>query len=334
MILTDILTPVSTTVEKKRFGPVNDGGYVILNKSFGEVAVFGYGVGHDATFEGQIADSLGCKAFVFDHTLGSNIPELYPNTTFVPEGITGANETAELKMFSTHLNKLVGPEGNVFLKIDVEGAEWDVIENDSFDRVTQLVIELHDLEDQTDRKIELITKIRKNFDLVHIHGVNCHNQPVFFVDRVVRIARYIECVFIRKGLVNVVQCNEQYPTPLDAKSRLDAPDVLQDFWNLKTEPINFLVGLNHANILKSMLCSYDTINEEKVPNKYNFLIKDDDAFPHGVVYKLSLLTRENIDTCGLMVFKRGVFQIEDRLFKEPSKTVGYSRDPNLSIWSI
>lgn len=334
MILTDLLTPVSTTVEKKRFGPVNDGGYVILNKSFGEVAVFGYGVGHDATFEGQIAESLGCKAYVFDHTLGDKIPELYPNTTFVPEGITGSSENSNLKMFSTHLNKLVGPEGDVLLKIDVEGAEWDVLANDVFDRVTQLVIELHDLEDDTQRKIELITKIRKNFDLVHIHGVNCHNQPIFFVDRLVRIPRYIECVFIRKGLVDVVPCNENYPTPLDAKSRLDAPDVLQDFWNLKTEPINFLVGPNHANILRNMMCSYDTINEEKVHDKYNFLIKDDDAFPHAIVYKLSLLTRENMDAFGLMVFKRAFFNIEYRLFKEPSKTGGYSTDPNLSIWSI
>lgn len=334
MILTELLTPVSTTVEKKRFGPVNDGGYVILNKSFGEVAVFGYGVGHDATFEGQVADSLGCKAFVFDHTLGDKIPELYPNTTFVPEGITGKDETDDLKTFSTHLNKLVGPEGNVFLKIDVEGAEWDVITNENFDRVTQLVIEFHDLEEQTEQKINLINKIRQNFDLVHIHGVNCHNQPIFFVDRVVRIPRYIECVFIRKGLVDIVPCNEQYPTSLDAKSRLDAPDVLQDFWNLKTRPINFLVGTNHANILKNIICSYDTINEENVPDKYNFIIKDEDAFPFSLIYKLPLLTQDNIDICRVMVFKRGFFNIEPRLFKEPSKTSVYVMDPNLSIWSI
>jgi len=322
MSLVELLTPKSCDVPKKRFGPNNDGGYVLLNKSFGEVAVFGYGVGHDATFEEQVAESLGCKAYVFDHTLGDNVPPLGPRTTFVAEGITSLPETEELKTFTNHLAKYVGPEGDVFLKIDVEGAEWGVIEYESFDRVTQLVIELHDLETDTERKIKLIQKITDKFDLVHIHGVNCHNQPVFSVDRATNIARYMECVFIRKGLVDTHKCAENYPTPFDMQSRLDAPDLKQDFWNNQVVPINFKIPAMYIPFIKSVMCACDSINGPE--DGFNFIINETDAFPFQLISRLdAVLQLGGVANYAIQVFNKNMWNFEMRITHPSALHIGY-----------
>lgn len=322
MSLLELLTPKSCDVSKKRFGPNNDGGYVLLDRSFGEVAVFGYGVGHDATFEEQVASSLGCKAYVFDHTLGDDIPPLGPRTTFVAEGITSPPETAELKTFTSHLDKYVGPEGDVFLKIDVEGAEWGVIEFESFDRVTQLVLELHDLETDTERKTKLIQKITDKFDLVHIHGVNCHYQPVFNLDRVNSIARYLECVFVRKGLVNTFKCNENYPTPFDMQSRLDAPDVKQDFWNNQVVPINFKVPKIYIPFVKSVMCVGDSINGDE--DGFNFIINENDAFPFQLMFRINAVMQlVGVANYVIQVFNKNVWAFEMRITHPGASHMGY-----------
>jgi hypothetical protein len=311
MSLIDLLTPKSCIVSKKRFGPDNDGGYVLLDKSFGEVAVFGYGVGHDASFEEEVAVRLGCKAYVFDHTLGDKFPPFGPNTTFIPEGITAPQNTSELKTFSSHINHLIGPEGDVFLKIDVEGAEWDVIEYESFDRVTQLAIELHDLENDTERKTKLIQKITNNFDLVHIHGVNCHNQPTFRFNRSVLIPRYVECIFIRKGLVETVDCIDRYPTPYDMKSRVDADDVVQEFWKMAPEPINFKVDDVHIPFVKAVMAPGDTINGSE--DGFTFTLYKTDSFPLYLVYNLDDVIKTGPCICYVPVLNRGVVGFELRI---------------------
>lgn len=329
MSLIDLLTPKSCIVPKKRFGPDNDGGYVLLDKSFGEVAVFGYGVGHDASFEEQVAVRLGCKAYVFDHTLGDKIPTIGPNTTFIPEGITAPTNTSELKTFTSHLNYLVGPVGDVFLKIDVEGAEWDVIEYESFDRVTQLAIELHDLENDTERKTKLIKKITDKFDLVHIHGVNCHNQPTFRFNRSVAIARYIECIFIRKGLVETYDLLDRYPTPFDMKSRLDANDVVQEFWKTVPVPINFKVDDVHIPFVKAVMAPGDTINGSE--DGFTLLLYKTDAFPLRIVYSLDDMMKMGINNWMLPIMCKGFIDFELRVTHPGALTTGTLTDFSVSI---
>lgn len=330
MSLIDLLTPKSCIVSKKRFGPDNDGGYVLLDKSFGEVAVFGYGVGHDASFEEEVAVRLGCKAYVFDHTLGDKIPPIGPNTTFIPEGITAPQNTSELKTFSSHINHLIGPDGDVFLKIDVEGAEWDVIEYESFDRVTQLAIELHDLENDIERKTKLIQKITNNFDLVHIHGVNCHNQPTFRFNRSVLIPRYVECTFIRKGLVETVDCIDRYPTPYDMKSRIDAKDVVQEFWKMvPAAPINFKVDDVHIPFVKAVMAPGDTINGPE--HGFTLTLYKTDAFPLRIVYSLDDMVNMGINNWMLPIMCKGFVDFELRVTHPGALTTGTLEDCSAAI---
>lgn len=331
MSLVELLTPKSCVVPKKRFGPDNDGGYVMLDRKFDVQAIFGYGVGHDVSFENQLSERWEVPAYVFDHTIDT-VPPLGTNTRYFKEGITGKDETDELKTFSNHLKKLVGHEGNVLLKIDVEGAEWDVLEHEDFSRVTYLVIEYHDLEMDTAKKTKLIDKIDEMFDLVHIHGVNCHNQPIFALDRVTMVARYIECTYIRKGLVETYPCIDKYPTEWDMKSRKDARDVVQEFWKRDGVPVNFKVAEEHLEYVEDVMTPYDVINQNDYEG-FTLELKEGETFPYQLVYALKDILSQGVNTICVPVMKQRVFGIEPRITHPRSVQNGVIYDVGIAIYS-
>jgi len=330
MSLVDLLTPKSCILPKKRYGPDNDGGYVLPDRQFDVKAILGYGVGHDVSLENQLAEAWNVPAFVFDHTI-TDVPPLGPNTKYVREGITGGEETDELKTLTTHLDQLV-PEGNILLKIDVEGAEWDVLEKEDFSRVTHLIIEYHDLETDTERKARLIGKIDDQFDLVHIHGVNCHNQPVFMLDRVCAIPRYVECTYIRKGLVETYPCIDKYPTEWDMKSRTDARDVVQEFWKSKCVPVNFEVAEEHIPFVEDVMTPYDTINV-KESTGYTLKLKEDETFPYQLVYALKDIISQGIHNVCVPVTRQRVFSLEPRITHPLATSTGVVYEMAVSIYS-
>ena len=303
----------------------------MLDSKFDVKAIFGYGVGDNIKFENDLSAYWDVPAHVFDHTI-DKLPPLGPNTRYHKEGIVGKDETDKLKTFSTHLNKIVGPEGNVLLKIDVEGAEWDVLEHEDFSRVTYLVIEYHELETDTAKKMKLIDKIDDMFDLVHTHGVNCHNQPIFALDRVTMVPRYIECTYVRKGLVETGPCTDEYPTKWDMKSRDDARDVLQEFWRRESPPINFKVADEHIDYVESVMTPYDTINQNDY-NGYTLELKEGDAFPFQLVYALRDMVDKEISTICVPVVKTRVVGIEPRITHPEATKIGVVYDTGVAIYS-
>lgn len=330
MSLVDLLTPKSCELPKKRYGPDNDGGYVLIDQQFDVKAIFGYGVGHDVSLENELAEAWNVPAYVFDHTI-TDVPPLGPNTKYIKEGITGGEETDELKKFTTHLNQLA-PEGNVLLKIDVEGAEWDVLEREDFSRVTHLIIEYHDLETDTEYKTRLIGKIDDQFDLVHIHGVNCHNQPIFMLDRVRAVPRYVECTYIRKGLAKTYPCTDNYPTEWDMKSRTDVPDVVQDFWNSKGMPVNFEVSDEHIPYVEDVMTPYDVINAKEW-NGFTLVLKENETFPYQLVYTLKDILSQGINNVCVPVVRQRVIGIELRIFHPDASKTGVVYDTGVAIYS-
>jgi hypothetical protein len=329
--LIDLLTPVSCGITKKRFGPAHDGGYVLLDSKFDVQAIFGYGVGHDVTLENQLSAEWDIPAYVFDHTITS-VPPLGPNTQYIAEGITGGQETAELKTFSSHLNRFLPGDGRVLLKIDVEGAEWDAIERENFDRVTYFVIEYHDIESDTKRKTHLMRKIAESFDLIHVHGVNFHNQPIFMFDRATPIPRYIECTYIRKGLVETFPCNETYPTPLDMVGRPEVADVQQQFWKNTCVPVNFMVEPEHFPFVREVMTRQDSLNDPKFSG-FTFRLNKGELFPYRLVYSMKNMLSDPISIY-LPVVRRGVWEPENRITHPGAINTVATYDQNASIYKV
>jgi hypothetical protein len=270
-------------VAKKRYGSEGDGGYVILNSSFGSKHILGYGVDKDVSFENQLTQAWGIKAHVFDHTI-EQIPEIGPGVTYVKEGL-GIKDEGPLRSLATHVKTHVPAGADYILKIDIEGSEWNVLATADLSRVSQLIVELHDLHDDYSK---ILKKINKNFYLVHVHGNNCHRQPWVIIDRVSKIPRYLECTWIRKNLVNGARLSDEVlPGPLDRPNDPDTPDLVLDFWKKTAPPVSF-VAPHHAKYLRTLMVAGDEVvaTEAEARNNFIFILKEYDIFPIEIILNL------------------------------------------------
>lgn len=302
------------TMEMKRYGRDEDGGYVIYNDPLGAKHLLGYGVDKDVSFENQLTEAWGIKAHIFDHTI-DEIPLTGPNVTYVKEGIAPMDDPP-LFSLENHVKRFV-PEGSDFiLKMDVEGAEWDVLKSADLSRASQLIVEFHDL--QNDHS-DVIGKLNETFHLVHIHGNNCHNQPWTYIDRVHMMPRYLECTYVRKDLVTVVPSVRKFPTPLDRKCRGDVPELEMNFWEPCDRPVSFVVEEGtDLTLLKKVMTPEDEIvtkiEDAKWPRKFK-LFKND-VFPYEIIMKLYNVPDGNV---GFTEIHNGALALQSIRFEFPNE---------------
>ena len=309
-------------LNKKRYGRDEDGGYVIIDDPLGAAHIIGYGVDKDVSFENELTKSWGLKAHIFDHTI-SETPVTNDSVTYIKEGI-GAKDEAPLFTLETHVKRYVPDGCNFVLKMDVEGAEWEVLKTADLSRVTQLIVEFHELQDDHS---DVIKKINEQFYLVHIHGNNCHNQPWMYINRVRAMPRYLECTYVRKDLVTVVPSTQKFPGPLDRKCRLDVPELELDFWEPCERPISFVVEEGtDTRMLKSIMTNEDEIvyseEEAKWPRKFKMF--KNDVFPYEIIMKLDKIPDGNIvfievHKGSLFLPSLRVFFPNDQYFEVPDK---------------
>ena len=187
-----------STLTKIRLGKDGDGGYVIPTEVISPTqTLITFGVCDEDSFE---------QAFV---TL--NPVPCYLCDPFVP--YTKKNKMIALSLglapktggsmisFKDFLSLIQHKEENIFLKIDIEGAEWDIfesIEKESLKHVICLTIEFHDLlvKELLWPKINIsLNKINELFHLYHIHGNN--NGQIAIIDETI-LPDVIECTYISK----------------------------------------------------------------------------------------------------------------------------------------
>lgn len=100
----------------------------------------------------------------------------------------------EILSKNRHLN-----ETNLILKIDVEGAEWDVlkdIDSNTLESFSQIAIEMHWLDNASrlNEYVKCFKKLSKTHQLVHVHS----NNSVGYVIACNRIIpSVIECLLVR-----------------------------------------------------------------------------------------------------------------------------------------
>jgi hypothetical protein len=276
----------------KRYGRAEDGGYVIYDNPLSAAHILGYGVDKDVSFENELTEAWGIKATIFDHTI-DEVPLTSSNVTYVKEGI-GATDAPPLFSLENHVKRFVPDGSNFVLKMDVEGAEWDVLRHANLSHVSQLIVEFHE---PTGDHTDVIQKINEQFYLVHIHGNNCHNQPWMYIDRIHIMPRYLECTYVRKDLVTVVPSTRKFPTPLDHKCRKDVPELNLNFWEPCARPVSFVLEEGtDTTLLKKVMTKEDEfvfkIEDAKWPLK--FKMYKDDIFPYELIMKLSQAPEGNI----------------------------------------
>ena len=155
---------------KIRLGKDNDGGYVICNMPDGYDMFVACGIAGDISFEKDFLNMYNVECYAFDGTV-NGLPEDIKEINFIQKNIGNTN-TDKL----TNLHSYIENYENVFLKMDIEGHEYDVF--DTFDsgllkKFKQIVMEFH-----TPAEIRLYPEYFK--DLSHINEVLTDTPIPFF----------------------------------------------------------------------------------------------------------------------------------------------------------
>ena len=221
---------------KFRLGNNRDGGYVIADLSNNYDLIIGAGVGNDISFEKSFVNKYNVNAFVFDgtETSGYELTKNEPNITYIEKniGIHNRNYSMGLggiNVGTTNLIEYINNKNNVFLKMDIEGAEWEYFANIPYpilSKFKQIVIEFHF--PFTENHFKVLDKIALTHYLIHYHANN-NNQHVYNIENV-SIPAVFECTYIRKDCCKKLGLNKQpFPTDLDYSNTTSKPEYKIDY---------------------------------------------------------------------------------------------------------
>lgn len=225
------------SIKLKRLGKDNDGGYIAPEKSLAQAEVlFGYGIDDDISFEEAFSNIYNKPSFGFDCGIES-IKSQSKLFTFVNECIASDNflysrqkSSYKISSFTEQIKSLNLSNKKIFIKMDIEGAEYDALEDiiKNPHNVTGIVFEMHIFKKHIDfdKAIKLLTALQKDFVLVHLHGLNCHGS--FETKNATGSIPYqIEFTYINKSLVTDYQIskNQSHPTDLDMPNCTYKPEA-------------------------------------------------------------------------------------------------------------
>jgi len=170
---------------------------------------------------------------------GKSIPKikkLRKALEVISETVKNLSDTLSVKDVREHYDEFE-IEGDIFLKIDTEGAEYDYFLNTNIDElatfVCGIVVEVHWLEQpqNQERFVTMMEKINKHFVLTHVHGNNWGGEFTYEGHTVPRVAEFS---FVnKKYATEYTQDNQDYPIiDLDYPNNNNLADCNLDF--LKT----------------------------------------------------------------------------------------------------
>ena len=252
----DFLRPYCAD-SKIRVGRVWDGGYVLENKSLDAFDIsYTYGVGWEVSFEKDLHKRSKKPSRIFDPTMFDvgNIPTLAKKrlrtlfkffakvivwTLYLPilkrryqisfynEGL-GISKKYKYDSFPNHLKRFGDEEKKIFLKIDIEGGEYEVLKDEKFlkalDNVVQIAIEFHDADTRLAELKSLVETLNKKFTIVHFHG---NNYGGVFEFEGKQVPRAIELTFLNNAYLKNKQADfSPLPIPdMDYPNQRKRPDI-------------------------------------------------------------------------------------------------------------
>lgn len=219
------LTVYTSPYPKIRLGKDFDGGYVIADiPGITYSCLISGGISDDISFEEDFIRRYQVECHAFDGTISSLPKESFVH--FINKNIGGHNtETA------TNLHDLIDNNDSIFVKMDIEGHEFEWLNSLSFeqmDKISQITIEFHKPFNQN------IFKKFSNHVLIHFHGNNCCGLRMF---QGVQIPVVFECTYIHKKYVTELIKNiRPVPSALDMRNLVRRPELLLNFPPFVSKP--------------------------------------------------------------------------------------------------
>ena len=145
-----------------RLGKAYDGGYLVNKLDVLKTKkILSFGIGSDSSFEQDFLQLKSCPLDAYDDT-DSALELFKEDCRFFPEAITPKNIDSILE----------AEQGPVFLKCDIEGAEYAILDVlISKSRILSgVAIELHDVHNNFTEVADFIAKL--GMPLIHVHVNN------------------------------------------------------------------------------------------------------------------------------------------------------------------
>jgi len=247
------LSPCKHCKSYRRFGGAHDGGYVMCTDDMGSanlVAVYSYGISGEDGWGMDVAKTYNIPLFEYDCE-NQNAPIPYPgvqavfNKKCVVAKTTDGSHTTLGEQLSENNHDGQVKEGSLLMKMDIEGAEWDLLA--SLPRATvrkfqQIVVEFHHLGQQTQhgRYLRAIKNIlNAGFVVAHLHGNNIihptqqlagtlsTNAGMVHFGRD-QIPDVLEVTFVKQALSGQ-PCQSQgdfYHVQQDSRNSVDFPEIV------------------------------------------------------------------------------------------------------------
>jgi hypothetical protein len=221
-LLAELQPVVLKNCALKRFGSVNDGGYLLCdNLSEGMESAYSYGIGRNDDFGCDVSKRYGVPVHQYD-CFDSRRPTcesgkfVFHNECIGPRPERDENQ----RLFDTlqnQISKNLDTGKRLIVKIDVEGAEWNSLlatPDAVRDQIDQMAMELHGVNEQ--RFLDVVRLLKQKFYLVNLHFNNssCTRKS----DPLPAWAYQVLWVNKRIGIPD-----ESAPTPAPI-SALNAPD--------------------------------------------------------------------------------------------------------------
>lgn len=225
--------------DKVRLGRDADGGYVIADCLEYDLLLAG-GVAGDISFEEDFLQRNPNveRGYGFDGTV-----QIMPNQTCANLTLVGKNIGPKATDNETDLIEYMSTHKDIFLKMDIEGAEFDWILDSEvdFNKFKQMVIEFHPF-GSSDQDfghwfvfIKTLRKLNKTHKIIHIHANNIAEVLKFECENhgIITLPRVCELTFVRNDQFNehtIQKDTKPIPQAVDLRNFRNIPEIsLSDF---------------------------------------------------------------------------------------------------------
>ena len=216
---------------KARFGCTHDGGYILLDDFAGVDTAFSFGIATNKSWDVDIA-SRGVTVYQFDHTvdapINDNLHIIFAKKKISTDFFVGPESESLPSLIAQHDKH--NPRPNILLKMDIENAEWDVLDttpSELLDRFTQIVAEFHYFQGLAEPhwralSARVLKKLSDHYEVVHIHA---NNFGGFSIIANVVVPNVLEVTFANRHVYSFSETDEVFPGLLDSPNDPTQPDM-------------------------------------------------------------------------------------------------------------
>jgi len=216
----ETLVIYETPFKKVRFGSKGDGGYVIVDNDLSSyTTLISLGICDDNNFEVQFNKLSNAYIQQYDYSI-KKPPIHIENSDFFMVKVES-------------LRDLIPHSGTKkFLKMDIEGSEWNLLPTLNLTEYEQIVIELHMYGTSFEQINTSLEHLTKNHKVVHVHANN-NGSPIYYLNKNKRISimfNLLELTLLRNDICDFSPNKTHYPTELDSPCVKDKPEWELNFY--------------------------------------------------------------------------------------------------------